>query len=201
MVYIGFVSRILLAIIFFIAAFGKTRHHAAFQLTLQHLSIGRSISPILTWIVIFYELVLAILFIMEMFVQVAMVMFSCFVLVGICISLYALILRQKIPCHCFGKSSSPLGLATITRLFLLVLPAGMYLLSTLSIRTVWWPSDVAMVVSLASLILAFILLAHWLFNISSIFILIRDRKNRENSQHDHGHVTTSSRLSTGGNLA
>ena len=169
MIYAGFVARMLLAVVFLTAALGKARYHADFQQTLQRLGFARLIAPMITWVIILYETSLAMLFVTGRFTLIVTVATACFVLGCVGVSLYAFALRQQIPCRCFGKSSSPLGVQTIAHALLLVLPAGIYFLSSLWTRNSWWPSDMETLVVLASLTLAGILLASWLLNTDQLF--------------------------------
>ncbi len=182
MIYVGFASRLLLAIIFWTAATGKIGERAAFARTLRQLGIPPRLVPTTTWLVVIYEAALGLLFALGAWPAIALTAAIALLVVFASVSIIAMKARATIPCHCFGKSSTPLGSTTLLRSGLLLLPIGLYYLSYRLGTAPWWPTSLSTAITTASLAIAALLFARWLLAARTIMELVAAR--RDSLRHD-----------------
>ena len=176
MAYIGFVARLLLALVFGAAAVGKSRNPPAFKRTVRRIGIANDIVSVVAWLIITSEAIFGGLFFLGIFPFFAIIASLLLLLVFIVVSIIAMNRHQKIPCTCFGQSESPLGYQTIVRAMLLVIPIAAYYISTFTVHFTWWPLTFDTTISLLSLVIAIILLTNWLLTVRSIVTLIHSHK-------------------------
>jgi uncharacterized membrane protein YphA (DoxX/SURF4 family) len=179
MTYLIFISRMLLALVFIASAAGKTRNPGALQDTIRKIGFPSRLAQIAGPLVIGYEAILAVLFALGIFPQIASVGAVVLLFVFIIISLSASRSQQMIPCNCFGVSVTPLGKQTLARAFLLLLPSAIYALSTWRSPAVWWPTTLEIALPLVSLIMGAILLARWLLAARTIATYVVERRQVE----------------------
>lgn len=162
MIYLGFVSRILFAIIFLTASITKSHDAAAFAKTIRQLGVTKGLAPIVAWLIITYEAVLGLLFTFGIFPTLSTIAALMLLILFAVVSIRALILRQRIKCNCFGRVTSLLGKQTLLRSVLLIIPVSIYYLSTFYTDSLWWPSTLDTIIPLVSISVAAILLTRWL---------------------------------------
>jgi len=182
MIYAGFVSRLLLAIVFWTAAIGKISEQGAFAGTLRQLGIPPRLSRQTTWLVVIYEAALGLLFALGAWPEIADGAAIALLVVFVGLSISAMMTHATIPCHCFGKSSTHLGSATLSRAALLVLPVGLYYLSYHLGAASWWPTSLSTAITTASLAIAALLFARWLLAARVVKDLVTER--RDSLRHD-----------------
>jgi uncharacterized membrane protein YphA (DoxX/SURF4 family) len=126
MLYLGFISRILFAIVILTASLSKVRDAAAFAKTIRRLGITRSLAPAVAWLGILYEAALGILFTFGILSTISIVAALLLLILFAIVSIRSLILHEKIRCNCFGEASSFLGKQTLLRAILLFIPVSIY---------------------------------------------------------------------------
>jgi uncharacterized membrane protein YphA (DoxX/SURF4 family) len=126
MTYLTFISRALLALVFIASAAGKSRHPGVLQETIRKIGFPSRLAQVAGPLVIGYEAILAVLFALGIFPQLAAVGVVALLFVFVAVSLSASRSQQVIPCNCFGVSETPLGKQTLARAVLLLLPASIY---------------------------------------------------------------------------
>ncbi|HJT59130.1 MAG TPA: MauE/DoxX family redox-associated membrane protein [Ktedonobacteraceae bacterium] len=176
MTYVAFVSRILFASVFLVAAFGKARNPAAFARTIRLLGVWSGPSRVIAWLIIVYEAALGVLYVSGIFPLIATIAALLLLALFAGVSISAIVSRQKIPCNCFGEANSSLGNQTLVRSILLAVPVSVYYLGTLSEKSTWWPTTIDTTITLLSLVIAVILLARWLFVVENLVALMHDRR-------------------------
>jgi uncharacterized membrane protein YphA (DoxX/SURF4 family) len=184
MAFVGFVSRVIFGVVFFTAAVRKSSNSAAFAHTIYRIGLGEDLSTVAAWIIIVYEALLGVLFLLGLVPLIAIIMALCLLILFLGVSLRAMLLHQQVRCNCFGASRSLLGGFTLLQASLLLLPVGGYYLNTFFSAAIWWPSALEMVVSSLSLVLGGILVARWLLMARTIRDLALSRKQSDRDAAD-----------------
>lgn len=179
MTYLGFISRILFAIVFLTASIAKSRDAAPFIKTIRRLGVTKGFAPVVAWLIITYEAALGILFIFGIFPTISTIAALMLLILFAVVSIRALVLRQQIRCNCFGEATSLLGKQTLLRAILLLIPVSIYYLSTFFAASVWWPSTLNTIIPLMSIAVAAILLTKWLLMARSLAALAFERRQEE----------------------
>jgi uncharacterized membrane protein YphA (DoxX/SURF4 family) len=179
MLYLGFISRILFAIVILTASLSKVRDAAAFAKTIRRLGITRSLAPAVAWLGILYEAALGILFTFGILSTISIVAALLLLILFAIVSIRSLILHEKIRCNCFGEASSFLGKQTLLRAILLFIPVSIYYLSTFFTNSAWWPTGLNTIIPLVSIAIAAILLTKWLLMARFLVSLVFERRQDE----------------------
>jgi uncharacterized membrane protein YphA (DoxX/SURF4 family) len=179
MIYLTFISRALLALVFIASAAGKSRHPGVLQETIRKIGFPSRLARIAGPLVISYEAIEAALFALGIFPQLASVGVVALLLVFIAISFRAFRSQQVIPCNCFGASETPLGMQTLARAVLLLLPASIYAVSTWRSTSAWWPTTFEVALPLLGLVIGAMLLARWLLAVEAVATYVVERRQAE----------------------
>lgn len=179
MMYLGFISRILFAIVFLTASIAKSRDAAAFAKTIRHLGVTKGLAPVVAWLIIMYEAALGILLTFGIFPTISTIAALMLLILFAAVSMRALVLRQHIRCNCFGRATSLLGRQTLLRTTLLIIPVSIYYLSTFSTDSLWWPTRLDTIIPLMSIAVAAILLTRWQLIARPLAALAFERKQDE----------------------
>jgi hypothetical protein len=175
MIYIGFVSRMLLALIFLAAAGGKSTTPGSLSKTIRAIGIPSVLAPLATWLVLACEGILGVLFALGAFPVVTSIAAALLLLIFIGISIQVTLSHRTIPCNCFGKSDTSLGAGTLLRAFLLLLTVSTYALSIPASTSAWWPTTLESVVSLSTCVIGALLLGRWLLIAKGLTTLVIER--------------------------
>lgn len=187
MAFVGFVSRIIVGVVFLTAAVGKSGNSAAFAHTLYRLGLREHLATVAVWVIIAYEAILGVLCLLGLLPLMAIIMALCLLILFLAVSSRAMLLHQQVRCNCFGASRSLLGGYTLLQASLLLLPVAGYFLSTMWSVAVWWPNTLEMVISSLSLVFGAIVVARWLLMARTIRDLVLSRKQRDRDAA-FGHV-------------
>ncbi len=179
MTYLQFVARVLLAAVFLASALGKATNSSEFIRTVRRVGIRRRFSAALSWGVITCEAVLALSLALGIFPVFAAIGVMLLLLVFLGVSVRAMLRHLNIPCNCFGRATSSLGIQTLKHVLILFIPLAAYFLSLFFVHSLWWPNTFEAATSSLSIVIATILIGRWLLNLEDLVTLIRDRHQLE----------------------
>lgn len=182
MIFVSFISRVLFASVFLVAAFGKLRAPTAFQVTIRRIGVNSRLAFAIAWVLITYEVVLGVMFFLGIFPVLSVVAAFMLLLTFIVVSVRAIRQETKIPCNCFGQSETSLGYQTFMQAIALTILVVIYFFSTLFADSTWWPTTIATAIPSLSLVIAILLLTRWFFAMKSVLTLASDlRKSNEDA--------------------
>lgn len=142
----SFISRMLLAAVFLVAAAGKSRAPRAFARTIQQLGPRPSYAQRAAWLVMGYEGIIGLFLALGLAPLLTAAATLSLLLLFVGVSIYALVSHQRIPCNCFGQANVPLGGHTLTRTALLLMPTCALAWSARSVTQPWWPDTPALLI-------------------------------------------------------
>jgi len=175
---ISVVMRTVLVLVFGAAALGKARNLHGFTNTLLNLGLPASVARLAAPVVIGYEAGLAVMFATGVYSVVATMLALCLLLAFLIVSLVAHVSHRTVACNCFGAGDSTLGLSTIARSGLLMIPAVGYMwLPPFNQAGLARPLETSTV--LAALTVGFILLGKWILAFPQVVKLIGSRRRVE----------------------
>ncbi len=189
---ISLVVRIMMALVFGAAAIGKARHLGAFTKTLLDLGLPSAAARFAVRFIIGYEALLAILLVTGISAFVAAMLAIGLLIAFVGVALVAHVSKRTVLCNCFGVGDSTLGLSTIARSGMLMVPAVVY---------IWLPpfdkaapaSPMQTSVLAAALTMGFILIAQWMLALPRLARLIASRRQPELFAGEHRQLQRGSR--------
>lgn len=169
-------ARLLLAALFLVAAVGKARSFAVFQVPLRGLGVPAGLTRAGTAGLIAWEAALAVLLAGGLVKPVAVAAAGLLLGIFAAVSVYAAARRLHLECNCFGRSTSELGAVTAARAALMGGALALYAVAP----NPGLPSDPAALVRDAAVVLALALamlvLASWGLAMPALLRLIAGRR-------------------------
>lgn len=166
----------LVAAVFLAASYSKARQPAGFIETIRSIGIKSRPTSVLAWLVIIYEGIIGFGSALGIIPVIIASATLALLLVFLGVSIYVIVSNKHIPCNCFGKGTSTLGLQTVKHALILMIPTGAYFLSTFFVNSVWWPNTFAIAISSLSLVVAFVLIGRWVLISEELIALIGERR-------------------------
>lgn len=178
----AFVLRSVLAITFAVAATAKVINMPALVTTLEALGIRGPSRRAIAWIVVLAEGAAATTFAIPLQAELSVWLSTGLVVCFVAASLRGLRSRDEIPCSCFGRSDSTLGLGTLVRAGLLEAAIGSYMFVSPKAASTW-PGDLWTLLQLVTIVVAILILAEWLLVIPLLVRLVSVRRQLRSNVH------------------
>jgi uncharacterized membrane protein YphA (DoxX/SURF4 family) len=177
----AFVARVIVGLVFLVAAVAKARSIDPFVRSIRECAAlagvrtGRTAARGLAAAIVVLELSLAVLLLTGALPLPASVGGLGLVGLFVFVSVLALVRRREVECNCFGPSATTLGRETLFRATLLAIPLGLYAVAG---RSLWPHGHVDWISSLA-LVTGGGLLLYWAIRTTSLTSLVRERRRWE----------------------
>lgn len=173
-------SRLALAAIFAVAAFGKLRNLDGFGRTLRSLGVPKQLSVAAAGLVAVFEASLAVALTLRIAPTATSVATALLLTSFAAASAVAMSRAVAIPCNCFGTSEGFLGVRTFIRSLLLAVPLAIYAFATKPASSPI-PGGLSVAVVSLALGLAGVLFARWVLAANHVMNLFQERRRDESS--------------------
>jgi uncharacterized membrane protein YphA (DoxX/SURF4 family) len=184
----AFVARVIVGLVFLVAAVAKARSIDPFVRSIRDVTAlagartGRTAATGLATTIVALELTLAVLLLTGALPLPASVGGLGLVGLFVFVSVLALVRRREVECNCFGPSATTLGRETLFRAALLAIPLGLYAVAGRSS----WPHGTADWLSSLALVTGGGLLLYWAIRMPTLVGLVRVRKRWESRKPRSG---------------
>ena len=176
MEYANFIIRNAAGVVFLLAALGKARDIPVFEDTLHALAVPARFRLVAAWALVATESGIGLAILSGRNAALASLLATCVLGLFAAVSIWAERSSQEIPCNCFGRSPTRLGMPTLARALLFELAILAFYATSLSGTSYpWWPTDISELVPSVGVAIGLVILGRWILEAPTLASLMRAR--------------------------